>query len=66
MKEIRIYHRKELVAFLRDWIKNVESLGFYDRLVGQKLLPKEDQDYLKTIGSAHRQSRIKSGIYECF
>lgn len=57
---------KSAKEFLKDWIKLTVKLGYYDMIYGCHRLAKKDQDYLKTMGSSHRQFRIKYGIYETF
>jgi len=56
MKEIRIYHRKELVAKMHRALHRLQSY------------PEEWREQLgsELIGQKWRRFRIKYGIYECF
>ena len=64
MKEVRIYHRKELVEQLREMINIAEHAGM--NRIYQTFPPQILCASRKCLASYIRQFRIQYGIYECF
>ena len=65
MKEVRIYHRKDLIEKLKLMIYALEFFKASHRALGypDNLMVKLDSDnWARNI----RQFRIRYGIYECF